>query len=120
MKGSGSGRPQKLTDKEHCLLIYVTLKVKAAFRIEETLIPGGRSPGTEVRDRGRVESLPDICAGAGGHGRQGHQRDPAHRFHRSVHENNHKERRRPMLAVVRIGSNPLHPFVAITATPLFS
>jgi hypothetical protein len=64
----------------------VTLKVKAAIKIEETLKPGGRSPGTEVRDRGRVESLPDIRAGARGHGRQGHQRDPAHRFHRSDHE----------------------------------
>jgi hypothetical protein len=62
----------------------VTLKVKAAYKIEETLTPGGRPPGTEVRDRGRVEPLPDIRARAGGHGRQGHQRDPAYRFHRLV------------------------------------
>ncbi len=87
----------KLTDTEHCLT-----KVKADFKIEETLKPGGRPPGTEVRDRGRVESLPDICERAGGHGRQGHQRDPAHRFHRSVHENNNKEIRRPLLDVVRL------------------
>jgi hypothetical protein len=93
----------------------MTSKVKAAFKIEETLKPGGRPPGTEVRDRGGVEPLPDICAGAGGHGRQGHQRDPAHRLHRSDHETTIRKEDDPCW----LSLDSLHPFVVITANVPF-